>query len=226
MKNPLFTIQSASWRIINQFLFGSRCAGCHTPGPAICQKCLLLIPLSDITEHDGIYGLYDYGNPIVSHSIWNLKYRHRGQEAKLLASKASGLISEIVAEHLQSEKPETIVLVPVPQYKKKTQKRGFNQSEVIASWMTKVLPDSKIENILEKITETLPQSHISDKKARLRNIDGTMRAIKQLDGRKIYIVIDDVTTTGATFLEATRALRSAGAKNILSIALAHGYKRR
>ncbi|MEK7227851.1 MAG: hypothetical protein AAB681_00660 [Patescibacteria group bacterium] len=226
MKNLLFTI-SASWRIINQFLFGSRCAGCHRPGPAICEKCLLLIPLSDITEHDGIYGLYDYGNPIVSHSIWNLKYRHRGQEAKLLALKASELISEIVAEHLQSEKPETIILVPVPQYKKKTQKRGFNQSEAIAQWITKVLPDSKIENVLEKITETLPQSHISDKKQRIKNISETMRMKNPpADGRKIYIVIDDVTTTGATFLEATRALHSAGARNILCIALAHGYKRR
>ncbi len=225
MKNLLFTI-SASWRIIGQFLFGSRCAGCHKPGAAICEKCLALIPLSDITEHDGIYGLYDYGHPIVSHSIWNLKYRHRGQEAKLLTMKAGGLISEIVAEHLQSETPTQIILVPVPQYKKKTEKRGFNQSEIVASWMTKVLPDSKIENVLEKILETLPQSHIGDKKQRMRNVGGTMRAVKQLDARKIYIIIDDVTTTGATVLEATRALRCAGARNILCIALAHGYKRR
>lgn len=185
-----------------------------------------MIPLSDTTEHNGIYGLYDYGNPLVSHAVWNLKYRHQGQEAKLLAFKANEFISEIVSEHLQSEKPETIILVPVPQYKKKTEKRGFNQSEVIASWTTKVLPDSKIENILEKIKETLPQSHISDKKQRMRNISNTIRTTKQLDEKSIYIVIDDVTTTGATFLEATRALKSAGARNILCIALAHGYKRR
>ena len=222
MKTLLFTISSN----ISRLLFGSRCADCQTPGPAICQKCLNNISLSDITEHDGIYGLYDYGNPLVSHSIWNLKYRHRGQEAKLLASKASGEISEIVAEHLQSESPETIILVPVPQYKKKTQSRGFNQSEAIAEWMTKALANSRIENVLEKIVETLPQSHIGDKKQRMRNIDGTMRATKQLDSKKIYIIIDDVTTTGATFLEATRALRSSGARNILCIALAHGYKRR
>jgi ComF family protein len=222
MKPLFFAIQA----YIERFLFGSRCSGCGSPGPALCQKCLLSIRLSDITEHDGIYGLYDYGNPLVSHAVWNLKYRHRGQEAKLLTLKASDIISEIIAEELQSIQSQELVLVPIPQYKTKTRTRGFNQSEIIASWISRVLPDSHVEQVLEKITETLPQSHLSDKKARLRNINGAMRATKELDNKKIYIVIDDVTTTGATFLEAVRALKASGAKHILCIALAHGYKRR
>jgi ComF family protein len=220
---PLFFAITA---YIERFFFGSRCSGCGAPGPALCQKCLLSIRLSDITEHDGIFGLYDYGNPLVSHAVWNLKYRHRGAEMKLLTMKASDLISEIIAEELQSIQSQELILVPIPQYKTKTRTRGFNQSEIIASWMTHILPDSHIERVLEKITETLPQSHLSDKKARMKNITGAMRATKELNKNKIYIVIDDVTTTGATFLEAVRALKSGGAKHILCIALAHGYKRR
>jgi predicted amidophosphoribosyltransferase len=172
------------------------------------------------------FRLYDYGNPLVSHAVWNLKYRHRGAEMKLLTMKASGLISEIIAEELQSIQSQELILVPIPQYKTKTRTRGFNQSEVIASWMTHVLPDAHIERVLEKITETLPQSHLSDKKARMKNITGVMRATKELNKNKIYIVIDDVTTTGATFLEAVRVLKAGGAKHILCIALAHGYKKR
>ncbi len=226
MKPFIFATQAYIDHFLGLFLFGSKCSGCGAPGPALCQKCLLSIRLSDTTEHGGIYGLYDYGNPLVSHAVWNLKYRHRGAEMKLLAMKASDLINEIIAEELQSIQSQELVLVPIPQYKTKTRTRGFNQSESITSWIASTIPNSRIERVLEKITETLPQSHLSDKKARMKNISGAMQTTRELDNKKIYIVIDDVTTTGATFLEAVRALKVGGAKHILCIALAHGYKRR
>lgn len=222
MKTLLFTIQE----YIGLFIFGSRCAGCKKPGPAICNRCLSLIPLASSTEHPGIYGLYNYGHLLVSHAIWNLKYRHAGQEAKLLTKQGAGLMNEIIAEHLQSEQKQEIILVPVPQYKKKTESRGFNQSVAISQWFSQEIPESHIEDVLEKTKETLPQSHLADRKARMRNIDGTMITKRSVDPKKIYVVVDDVTTTGATFLEAKRVLQTAGAKHILCIALAHGYKRR
>lgn len=226
MKKVLFTIQE----YIDKFLFGRRCCGCQTQGEAICQNCLEHIPFAEETENYGIYGLYDYGNPIVSHAIWNLKYKHKGQEIKLLTKKSSVLMSEIISEHLQSSSQEKITLVPIPQYKRKTETRGFNQSLLIAKWFSKEIPNSKVLNILIKNKDTIPQSHLSDRKARQKNIANTMRVKNNYPpaGGKsaIYILVDDVTTTGATFLESVRALKSAGAKNILCIALAHGYKRK
>lgn len=222
MKKLLFTIQEH----IARLLFGSSCEGCGKPGSAICNACLVQIPFSSSTEHPGIYGIYNYGHPLVSHAIWNLKYSHKGQAAKLLTEKAQELISEIIAEELQSGIPEKIVFVPIPQYKKKTQKRGFNQSLLVAKWFAQSVELSRVEELLEKYRETLPQSHISSRSMRLQNVQGVMRTKKSVDPKQIYIVVDDVTTTGATFLEAMRALKSAGVKNIICIALAHGYKRR
>ncbi len=222
MKTLLFTIQS----YIDRFIFGSRCAGCETPGASICQKCLEKIPLSCATDHKSIYGLYDYGNPLVSHSIWSLKYHHRGALAKTLAKKGSGVLSEIIGDELQSEGAQSIVCVPIPQHRAKTRVRGFNQSHLIARWFAQELPNTSVVTLLEKTRETLPQSHLSDRNQRMKNTHDTMRASRALSATTLYLVVDDVTTTGATFLEAMRALRFAGARNILCIALAHGYKRR
>ena len=44
----------------------------------------------------------------------------------------------------------------------------------------------------------------------------------QISTDTLYVIIDDVITTGSTVIEAGRALRAAGAIHICAIALAHG----
>ncbi len=224
MKNFLFTID----KYINALFFGKSCLGCKKLSFGICSNCLSNIPLSKPTENNKIYGIYDYGNDIVWKSIWNLKYKSNSQEVKSLILNSISIINEIIAEHLQSEYSQKVIFVPIPQHKKKAKTRGFNQSKLIANFTSENIESSEVKDILVKSIETIPQSHISDKEQRIKNISGAF-AIKDemnLDPKQIYILVDDVTTTGATFLEAVRVMKSFGIKNVLCIALAHGYKRR
>ena len=78
-------------------------------------------------------------------------------------------------------------------------------------------------DILYKKKETEKQSKTKKKEERLENLKdsfGVRPEIKDISGRTILLV-DDVTTTGATFREVVRTLKSAGAKYILCYALAH-----
>jgi predicted amidophosphoribosyltransferase len=57
----------------------------------------------------------------------------------------------------------------------------------------------------------------------LKNLDGAfaVKNAEKISGRNV-ILIDDVSTTGATLKEAKKVLRNAGAKKIISAVVARG----
>ena len=61
-----------------------------------------------------------------------------------------------------------------------------------------------------------------ERKARLENIIGSfgINREKTIENRNI-ILLDDVTTTGATLGEARKVLLDAGAKNVICVTIAH-----
>jgi competence protein ComFC len=80
-----------------------------------------------------------------------------------------------------------------------------------------------LENkVLMKTKETRSQVCVKNRAERLRNIRGSfcVRNAEKIKGKNILIV-DDVTTTGATLAEAKKVLRKSGAKSVMCITLAH-----
>lgn len=84
------------------------------------------------------------------------------------------------------------------------------------------------KNILIKIKETEHQARIKDRRIRLKNLsdsfairdDRQNRSKDLIKGRNI-ILIDDITTTGATLNEAKKALKRADARKIIAFTVAH-----
>ncbi len=218
MQHPLLRFWST--------LFPASCVGCNAHGSALCQNCCARIPLSPDTEDPRVYALYDYGNRFVEQAVRNLKYHRKSEVARALMKYGTPHVAEFISTTLQSEHPEAIVFIPIPQHRKKSVERGFSQSELLASIIAGEFKGSRVSRLLRKHRFTLPQAQIKQKSLRLTNLKSSMEAIRPLDPLALFILVDDVTTTGATFTEATRALQAAGAKKILCIALAHGYAKR
>ncbi|MBP6904604.1 MAG: ComF family protein [Candidatus Pacebacteria bacterium] len=208
-------------RYLYSIFFPERCRGCGTVGSAICIRCIRNIPLASKLP-PGTYGVFAYTNRIVRWTIRDLKYHRRSESARILTAAAAPYINDYIADVLHTIHEERLVLVPIPEHRRKETSRGFNQSALLATWWKPTIPGSVISHLLEKTVATLPQARLN-RNARLQNVAHTMRCTEVLDAKTMYVVIDDVTTTGATFIEARRALTAAGAKKILCIALAHGY---
>jgi ComF family protein len=212
---------------ILSLLFPEHCRGCRISGTALCAVCLNTIaPAAAIMDRNTM-AFFDYGNPIVQNAIWELKYHRKSAAAKVLALQAAKNISEDIASLLQSASAMPIVLVPVPQHYTKTFSRGFNQSTVIAQWLQKGLPSATVHHsMLDKKYATAAQAKSHGRSERQKNLHNSMECRATLDHNTLYIVVDDVITTGSTVHEASRALGAAGARHICAIALAHGYARR
>jgi ComF family protein len=214
---------------ILEFFFPERCRGCGMSGTALCTACKGRLRSADtIFEPANAFALYDYGQPIVRQAIWELKYHRKSAVAKVLMTDSSTAVTDYLASLLQSSTPMEIVLVPVPQHFSKTVARGFNQSQLIATWLQAALPQTVIRLLLKKVKATESQAHAQSRTQRQKNLHRSMQVVQKvapLNKKVLYVIVDDVITTGSTIHEAGRALRAAGAKNICAIALAHGYAR-
>ncbi len=120
---------------------------------------------------------------------------------------------------------DNFAVIPIPLHFKKEHERGFNQALLLAQEFSKQTKIPIETNILQKVRETKTQVETENKESRTNNLEDAFRAdakVSENIKNKTIILIDDVSTTGATLVHAADALTKAGAKNIIGLVVAHG----
>lgn len=222
---------------ILEIIFPVNCVSCGKSGSDLCLECLLDSPGAERESADWVFPLFDYRHPPVKKSVWLLKYKGKKKIAGVFAEALRGRMLEELADLSALQNFRDPILIPIPLSSKRLRERGYNQAELICEELVKL--DSNVnlrhgadeksgknfeleKNILIKIKETEHQAKIKDRKDRLKNLSGSF-AVKNgelIKGRNI-ILLDDVTTTGATLNEARRMLKQSGAKKVIAFTLAH-----
>lgn len=159
-----------------------------------------------------------YNDPIVRTCIHRCKYEKIHALAPALAL--------LLVEYIDSLDPKPAIfsalptVVPIPLHMRKEHTRGFNQSALIAASFARAMRLPYAE-LLVKLTDNDPQAQTKTHAARFERMHGVFAVPRPADVRnKNIILIDDVSTSGATLSEAAQTLRSAGAKNILALVTA------
>jgi len=231
---------------ILDLLFPRFCAGCRKEGFFICPKCLEKLPRQKSIscffcqkrlsreficqkckekyhlKIDGIFIASDWSNYLLRKIIYLYKYSF----IKELAVPLSELMIDFFQTNKLIDWPASqLILAPVPLFKRRLVWRGFNQAGVLAEILGKEL---KIETkeILERCRATFPQMEIKDKKTRRENVSNAFKIKTEflnLDLRnKTVIIIDDVSTTGATLLECAKTLKTLKPAGIFGLVIARG----
>lgn len=162
-----------------------------------------------------------------------LRFKGRGELslapglAALLASHpALAELAESAGDTGQGERAGRAV-VPMPLHEKRLAERGFNQAQELAAPLVAAFAAhgfTLAPDLLVREKDNPPQRGLS-KEERQRNIRGIFKAVPQTEGKRI-LLLDDVSTTGATLREAARALLAAGALSVDVVVLARTPARR
>lgn len=149
---------------------------------------------------DRMTSFFHYGGP-VQKAIKSLKYR-------LVSDLAGELMGLVKGPDLKG-----YFGVPIPLHPNKFRERGFNQAEILVSFLN--IPTRT--DILTRTKETRPQAEIKNRTERIENMKKSFKS-KQTTGR--IILFDDVATTRATLQNAAYALKKSGASYIWAITVA------
>ncbi len=173
-------------------------------------------------EHDAcgvqITTLMQYREKTVEDLIRALKYDRSGHAARLLAGALAEYLHEEVA-NLKNFSTKPIVLVPVPLHASRERERGFNQIQKVLDALPSEFKDgtmSHVESSMLIRTRATPQQTRLSRSERLKNVADAFALTNPIEHVHI-ILIDDVTTTGATLAEAARPLD----RHVALLALAH-----
>lgn len=193
-------------------LFPPRCFGCGKNMETICKRCLTLARKSLSAPLPFIESYYDFRDPLIKRAIHAVKYKHRKELLKPLVQYA-------ILMHPLFKQSTNFILIPVPMTSFRKLLRGYNHAEEIARIINDHSAFPLRTDVLTRARHTKRQAKTLKKAERLTNQRGSF-ASSRVDGLHV-LVIDDVSTTGATLEEARNILLAAGAASVQAFTLAH-----
>jgi competence protein ComFC len=220
-------------RMALSLLFPQWCLGCRKEGEYICNSCRSSLPkiagplcpkcgrpqasgilcpdcISWNSSIDGIRSPFRFEG-VIREAVHQFKYKNLRALAPTLGA--------MMADYLQTNPIPGEILVPVPLHPKRWRERGYNQSGLLAKELGKTAGLPVIEDGLMRQKYTPPQAKTLNVVERKKNAIGAFSCHSDLKNKKI-IVIDDVSTSGATLDACATVLKTAGADSVWGLTLA------
>ncbi len=179
--------------------------------PEVCSRCLESRPW-----YDQLRSWAMYLGPI-RNMVHRLKYKG---DISIGEAVATPLIMD-----LQRISWEIDVVAPVPLSLARMAERGYNQAALIAFPIAIGLHVPYQARLLTKVRDTRSQVGLSHDDRLMNVVDAFSVDSDKVKGKRV-LLIDDVTTSGATLNESAKALRQAGAEKVYGYTFARATHNR
>lgn len=191
---------------------GDRCPRCWTPGREdSCLRCYEHPP-----AFEGLHSAFLYA-AAPREAVRALKFHGVSAIAPTMAAHLHETLREW--DLLGQVPGPDLTIVPVPLWPARKRSRGYNQSELLARELSRLAGLPIEPNAVRRARNTRPQTEQPDAAARRRNVAGAFAPGKRpVSGAAL--LIDDVTTTGATLDACARAALEAGAARVYALTFA------
>ena len=112
-------------------------------------------------------------------------------------------------------------IIPVPLHSSRKRMRGFNQSDILAKYLSKYLDLPVFFDCLCRVKKTEDQKGLN-RTERLHNLDNAFMVKKLQKKIKNVLIVDDVYTTGTTIEKCAKVLKDSGINKIYFLTICTG----
>lgn len=214
----LYRVKITIEKFILDMVLPNRCVRCQREGGIFCDRCKKYISI--INPGYVMNDMYGFEKLLVAglkegwfeRLVRDFKYRGRRDYGEFLADK----LGEVIFGEVKRIEIRKIVLVPLPTIRKHIRERGFDHTlrlcfeleNFLQKRLEKLGMKVEYEDLLVRKNKTVQVG--KEKKERVKQAEkayGIREGIK-IENKTLYILVDDVTTTGASLLAAKKILQA------------------
>ena len=224
----LDVLREAAWQV----LLPQRCIVCERFGAALHEECLDALPVADGARCDRCWRpvipgrcarCLEDGPETPAFDALRTPFRFEGFARRaLLEAKFRGVTAHLGplgraagAVVPPGWRPEIVVAVPLGRRRERA--RGFNQAHEVARAVAETLGVPLGTDLVRRQRETSPQAMLGAATRRTNLRDAFV--LDHAPPARV-LVVDDVTTTGATLSAVAQVLRAGGAQFVTALAVA------
>jgi len=235
-----------AWNEVLELLYPPRCGVCERLGePALCASCREQLeyltspyciccgrPLLPSANESVVCGECRTAPPtfagaravglhvgVLRTAVLRMKFNRRRELVRPLGQMLAQRITQEPKQSHPLDFSQVQAIIPVVLHPRRRAWRGFDQAILLSRVLSRETGIECWERVMARVKDTHVQIGLSPEQRR-QNMRGAFQVQDpdKVKGR-IFLLVDDVYTTGSTLQEAAKALRRAGAAQVYGLTL-------